>query len=72
MNLKNVIKSPPKTPFMAGWVGNKKPQHICRGFEYYSNSIGHAITIPERSLNATTNICLSSDSLFHKFAGEFC
>lgn len=34
------------------------------------NSTGYAITIPERSLYATTNICLLSDSLPHKSAGE--
>lgn len=50
----------------------KNPDNICRGSEYYSKSTGYAITIPERSLYATTNICLLPGSLYYKFAGENC
>jgi hypothetical protein len=54
-----------------GGVKQKTPTDKCRGSEYYSKSTGYAITIPERSLYATTNIYLLTDSLVHKFAGEY-
>jgi hypothetical protein len=49
---------------------NKSPDKLCRGSEYYSKSIGHAITIPERSLYATTNSDCSPVSWYYKSEGE--
>jgi len=59
------------SPFRGSGGVTKNPDKICRGSEYYSKSTGYAITIPERSLYATTNICLLIDSLHYKFAVEY-
>jgi hypothetical protein len=48
----------------------KKAPANCRGFEFISKSIGYAITIPVKSLYATTNICLLLDSLLCKDGRE--
>jgi len=52
------------------WSWIKKAPANCRGFEFISKSIGYAITIPVKSLYATTNICLLLDSLLYKDGRE--
>ncbi len=52
-------------------MGYKKTPTSLSGFEYDSKSTGYAITFPDRSLYATTNICLLVDSFCNKFAGEY-
>jgi len=49
----------------------KTPTGIVGVLNIIQNSTGYAITIPERSLYATTNIYLLFASLYYKNAGEY-